>query len=502
LKSVALKALFDGFGAAAPDLSVSGLTLDSRAVAPGDLFLAVRGSAAHGLAHAAQAVENGAAAIAWEPASGIMPPQLGVPEFAVESLAQRVGAIASRFYGEPSKSAFTFGVTGTDGKTSTAHLVAQAFDRLGRPAAYIGTIGYGRLAALADASHTTPDPVSLQRWFAQMVESGCSAVSMEVSSHALDQNRVGGIAFDAVALTNLQRDHLDYHGTLEAYAAAKRKLFEPGDGRVLILNRDDATGARWIEEFSRLTPHASRLTCYGLDGDKPSTPRYVIGRELKLHGRGLSLVLDTHAGRAQLDASLLGRFNAYNLMTAAAALLAADVPLQAVVEALSQSQTVPGRIEGFRGGAGKPLVVVDYAHTPQALEQILKAVRAHTAGKLWCVFGCGGDRDKGKRPLMGAAAAAHADALIVTDDNPRTESPESITQQILEGLPAGIQAPVIHDRVEAIRTAVNQAGEHDVVVVAGKGHEDYQIIGTQKRAYSDRLLVAQLLGGSTLGARA
>ena len=499
MKSLALKTLFEGFGAAAPDLSVSGLTLDSRAVTPGDLFLAVRGSAAHGLAHAAQAVENGAAAIAWEPASGITPPSLGVPEFAVESLAQRVGAIASRFYGEPSKSAFTFGVTGTDGKTSTAHLVAQAFDRLGCPAAYIGTIGYGRIKALADASHTTPDPVSLQRWFAQMIESGCSAVAMEVSSHALDQNRVGGIAFDAVALTNLQRDHLDYHGTLENYAAAKRKLFEPGDGRALILNRDDATGARWIDAFSQ---QSDRVIAYGIDGDKPTTPRYVIGRELKLHGRGLSLVLDTHAGRAQLDAPLLGRFNAYNLMTAAAALLAADVPLQSVVEALAQSQTVPGRIEGFRGGAGKPLVVVDYAHTPQALEQILKAVRAHTGGKLWCVFGCGGDRDKGKRPLMGAAAAAHADALIVTDDNPRTESPESITQQILEGLPAGIQAPVIHDRVEAIRTAVNQAGELDVVVVAGKGHEDYQIVGTEKRAYSDRLFVAQLLAGSTLGAHA
>ena len=499
MKPVSLKALFDGFGAAAPDLSVSGLTLDSRAVTPGDLFLAVRGSAAHGLTHATQAIENGAAAIAWEPASGIAPPKLGVPEFAVESLAQRVGAIASRFYGEPSKRAFTFGVTGTDGKTSTAHLVAQAFDRLGRPAAYIGTIGYGRLAALADASHTTPDPVSLQRWFAQMVESGCSAVSMEVSSHALDQNRVGGIAFDAVALTNLQRDHLDYHGTLENYAAAKRKLFEPGDGRALILNRDDATGARWIAELSK---QSDRVVAYGLDGDKPTAPRYVIGRELRLHGRGLSLRLDTHAGEAQLDAPLLGRFNAYNLMTAAAALLEADVPLSAVVEALSQSQTVPGRIEGFRGDAGKPLVVVDYAHTPQALEQILKAVRAHTGGKLWCVFGCGGDRDKGKRPLMGAAAAAHADALIVTDDNPRTESPEAITQQILEGLPAGTQAPVIHDRVEAIRTAVNQAAEQDVVVVAGKGHEDYQIIGTEKRSYSDRLFVAQLLGGSTLGASA
>ncbi len=498
-QAMSLKALLAGFGAAAPDLRVSGLALDSRRVTPGDLFLAVRGSAAHGLTHLQQALDNGASAVAWEPAPGIAAPQIDVPEFAVDDLARRVGDIAARFYGEPSKQAFVFGVTGTDGKTSTAHLVAQALDRVGRDTAYLGTIGYGRLDALADASHTTPDPISLQRWIAQVVESGCTAVSMEVSSHALDQNRVGGVAFDAVALSNLQRDHLDYHGTLENYAAAKRKLFEPADARALILNRDDAAGARWIAELSASSDHASRLIAYGLDGASATTPRYVIGRELQLHGHGLSLQLDTHVGVATLQAPLLGRFNAYNLMAAAAVLLSAGLPLGVVVDALSQSRTVPGRIEGFRGPRAEPLVVVDYAHTPQALEQILKAVRAHTLGKLICVFGCGGDRDRGTRPLMGAAAQQFSDAAIVTDDNPRSEKPEAIVADILAGMSGGAVPRVIHDRAQAIETAVREAGANDVVVVAGKGHEDYQIVGSERRDFSDRAFVSALVGATQKG---
>ena len=492
-RPAALAQLFAGLGAAAPDLEVTGLALDSRRVAAGDLFLAARGSAAHGLNHIEQAVERGAAAVAWEPAPGIAAPQCAIPEFAVPQLSQKIGVVASRFYGEPSKQAFVFGVTGTDGKTSTAHLVAQAFERLARPCAYLGTIGYGRIDALADASHTTPDPISLQAWLANSVEQGCTAVSMEVSSHALDQNRVGGVAFDAVALTNLQRDHLDYHGTLERYAAAKRRLFEADDGRALILNRDDGFGLQWIADLDA-SPARDRVFAYGLEGEVANTPRWVIGRDLQLHGAGLSLTLDTHRGSARLDAQLLGVFNAYNLMTAAAVLLSAGVSLEQAVRALAQVHTVPGRIEGFRGAKAAPLVVVDYAHTPQALEQILKAVRAHTAGKLWCVFGCGGDRDRGKRPLMGAAAAAQADALVVTDDNPRSESPDAITDQILQGIPTRVRARVIHDRAAAIRTVVGEAAAADVVVIAGKGHEDYQIVGSERRPFSDRAFVAELVG--------
>jgi UDP-N-acetylmuramoyl-L-alanyl-D-glutamate--2,6-diaminopimelate ligase len=489
-----LRTLFAGYGVAAPDLVVSGLALDSRYVNPGDLFLAVRGSAAHGLTHLSQAIERGAAAVAWEPMAGVPTPDCDIAEFAVPELGIRAGEIAARFYGEPSKRAFVFGVTGTDGKTSCAHLVAQAFDRLGRDAAYLGTIGYGRLAALATASHTTPDAVTLQGWLARMVDDGCTAVSMEVSSHALDQQRVAGTSFDAVALTNLQRDHLDYHGTLERYAAAKRKLFEPADGRALILNRDDAAGALWLEQLAASESARAHCMAYGLDGDMPATARYVIGRELSLQGDGLSLMLDTHEGRAQLSTRLLGRFNAYNLMVAAAVLFAAGYALPQIVEALSQSHTVPGRIEGFRGPRAAPLVVVDYAHTPQALEQILRAVRAHTRGRLVCVFGCGGDRDRGKRPLMGAAAQRYADVAIVTDDNPRSEDPAAIIADIAVGMTA---APlrVIHDRALAIQAAVAEASADDVVVIAGKGHEDYQLYGRERRDFSDRAFVAELVGG-------
>ncbi|MDB5969571.1 MAG: UDP-N-acetylmuramoyl-L-alanyl-D-glutamate--2,6-diaminopimelate ligase [Hydrocarboniphaga sp.] len=492
-RPASLSRLFAGLGAAAPDLEVTGLALDSRRVAIGDLFLAARGSAAHGLSHLDQAIERGAAAVAWEPAPGISAPHSAIPEFAVPRLLQNIGIVASRFYGEPSKKAFVFGVTGTDGKTSTAHLVAQAFERISRPCAYFGTIGYGRISALADASHTTPDPVSLQAWLASSVEQGCTAVSMEVSSHALDQNRVGGVEFDAVALTNVQRDHLDYHGTQERYAAAKRRLFEADDARALILNRDDGFGLQWIADLDA-TDARARVIAYGLDGEAANTPRWVIGRELRLHGAGLSMTLDTHQGRARLEAKLLGRFNAYNLMAAAAVLLSAGVSLADTVQALAQTHTVPGRIEGFRGPKAAPLVVVDYAHTPQALEQILKALRAHAAGKLWCVFGCGGDRDRGKRPLMGAAAAAQADRLVVTDDNPRSESPEAITDEILQGIPAQIEYRVIHDRAAAIRAAIFEAAADDVVVIAGKGHEDYQIVGAERRSFSDRAFVAELVG--------
>ncbi len=493
-----LARLFEGYGVPAPKLKVSGLQLDSRRVAPGDLFLAVRGSGGHGLAHLEQAVSRGAAAVAWEPAPGIAAPDAGIPQLAVPGLGQRVGEIAARYYEHPTAKLFVSGVTGTDGKTSTAHLIAQALDLLGEPCAYLGTLGYGRLGALQDATHTTPDPISLQKLFAGFVQSGCRAASIEVSSHALDQARVAGIAFDAAVLTNVMRDHLDYHGTVEAYAAAKRKLFETEDTRALILNRDDATGAAWLQEFSRLTSHASRLTAYGLDGDAPTQGRHVLGRKLELHGAGLRLDIETSWGTAKLDSQLLGRFNAYNLLAALAVLLNKGHALMDAVAALAQARTVPGRIEGFRGPAAAPLVVVDYAHTPQALEAILKAVRAHTAGQLWCVFGCGGDRDRGKRPLMGAAAAKFADRLIVTDDNPRGESPQAIVAEILAGIPHltphASPLTVEHDRAAAITAAVRGAAREDVVVVAGKGHEDYQIYGSDRRDFSDRAYVAQLVG--------
>ena len=492
-----LDGLLAGFAPSAPSVAVTGLALDSRRVRAGEAFLAVRGSRAHGLAHLPQALAQGASAILWEPADAMPAPKAAVPCIAVEQLSRHVGEIAARFYGRPADRMFVAGVTGTDGKTSTAHLVAQAFEQLGRPCAYLGTLGTGRLAQLTDATHTTPDPIALQTRLAEFADAGIALCAMEVSSHALDQNRIGGVSFDAVVLTNLTRDHLDYHGTVEHYAAAKRRLFEREEPRALILNRDDAQGAAWLAQVAG-SARADRLFAYGLEGETPNTPRWAIGRALQLHESGLALELDTHLGKAMLRTQSLGRFNAYNLLAAAAVLLAADLTLDQAVEALSASRTVPGRIEGFHGNAQQPLTVIDYAHTPKALEQVLNALRAHTRGKLVCVFGCGGDRDAGKRPLMGEVASRLADRVIVTDDNPRSETPESIAAQIVSGVADAQRAKlaVEHDRARAIERAIVESQPGDVVLVAGKGHETTQTYGRDVRAFSDRAFVAGLLGAS------
>ena len=484
-----LASLLAGFAVAAPDIEVTGVELDSRRISPGDLFLACQGTGRqHGLHYLEQAAENGASAVAWEPAPGVAEPETGIPQIAVPGLSRRAGEIAARFFGQPSQHLFTVGLTGTDGKTSTTHLIAQTLDRLGTPCAYLGTLGYGRIGHLTKATHTTPDAVSLQRTLAHLREHRIEAAAMEVSSHALDQERVAGMKFDVGVLTNITRDHLDYHGTVENYAAAKRKLFERPELQSAVLNRDDEHGRRWAVAFE------SKAVVFGVEGETPRAGRYVIARNLKLHDAGQSFGVATSWGEARLESRLLGRFNCYNLSAALAVVLVQGAPLGDAVRALAQASTVPGRIEGYRGPKAKPLVVVDYAHTPEALEQILKAVRAHTRKNLWCVFGCGGDRDRGKRPLMAAAAAQYADQLIITDDNPRSEKPEAIVAEIQAGLPPGYLARVIHDRAQAIGVAVHGADEGDVVVVAGKGHEDYQIYGTETRAFSDRAHVAELVG--------
>lgn len=486
-----LRSLLEGL-ADAPDAEIGGVEMDSRRVGHGDLFLACRGRGQHGLSYAEQALEQGAAAIAWEPAEGWSAPQAGVPVVAVPGLSARVGEIAARFYGHGSRHLYTVGVTGTDGKTSTAHLVAQALDRLGRDCVYVGTLGTGRAGSIASGDHTTPDPVSLQRLLAHQHELGAVACAMEVSSHALDQARVSGVEFDVAVLTNITRDHLDYHGTVEHYAAAKRRLFEREGLRALVLNRDDVRGAAWADE---LAGHPG-ITRYGLDGGVPREGAYVIGRGLRLHERGIELQIDSSWGQATLHSRLLGRFNAYNLLAALASVLHGGFTLQQAVAALGEASTVPGRMEAFRGPASPALVVVDYAHTPGALAAALSAARAHTAQALWCVFGCGGDRDRGKRPLMGRAAAEGADRVVVTDDNPRSEDPAAIVAEIRAGMSGAAAVRVIHSRTEAIAAAVQGAGPGDTVLVAGKGHEDYQIYGAERRHYSDRAYVAQLLGAA------
>jgi len=495
-----LQTLLAGY-ADAPDVEVSGVEMDSRRVMHGDLFLACQGRGQHGLAYLEQALEAGAGAVAWEPVRGQPAPAAPiVPLIAVPGLSSHAGEIAARFFGHPTRQLYTVGITGTDGKTSTAHLVAQALEQLQRPCAYVGTLGHGRVGQLSGGEHTTPDPVSLQRVIAHLREFGVEACAMEVSSHALDQARVTGVEFDVAVLTNITRDHLDYHGTVEAYATAKRRLFERPGLRALVLNRDDAHGRQWADELAPQQP----VTVYGLEGETPRRGAYVLGRELRLHEQGLSLDIDSSWGSATLHSRLLGRFNALNLLAALAAVLHAGVRLEDAVAALAQARTVPGRMEAWRGPGSAALAVVDYAHTPGALMAALEAARAHTGGLLWCVFGCGGDRDRGKRPLMGRAAATAADRLILTDDNPRSEAPEAIVEQILGGVTdgnagtpdsgLGTRVRVIHDRATAIATALREAAPGDTVLIAGKGHEDYQLYGSERRHFSDREYVARLVG--------
>lgn len=484
--------------AAAPDVPLNGLSLDSRSLQPGELFLATAGTRAHGLAHVQDALARGASAVLWEPVHGLPAPQLPVPALAIEHLGERVSHLAARFYGEPGRSLQVLGVTGTDGKTSTAWLAAQALDALQLPCAYLGTLGYGRVGALDEASHTTPDPVRVQALLARQHAAGCKALAMEVSSHALAQHRVAAVPFTAVALTNVGRDHLDYHGTEQAYADAKRRLFFEADAARVVLNRDDRCGARWLSEVMAMRD-GHEVTAYGIGGATPVRGNWLIAEDVVLHSAGVRFRVRSPQGGARIDSQLMGRFNVYNLLAALGLVLACGIPLVDACEALSAAPTVPGRAEAFRGPASPAPVVVDYAHTPQALAQILRALRPHTSRRLICVFGCGGDRDRGKRPLMGSAAAELADRVIVTDDNPRSEQPAEIVAEILTGIgpDAHARVTVEHDRARAIASAIAEAGEGDLVVVAGKGHEDYQLIGAERRAFSDRDCVARLLRAGT-----
>ncbi len=489
-----LRDLLAGYADSIPDCAIGGLSLDSRAIEPGMLFLAVRGTREHGLVHVQQALARGAAAVAWEPLDGVSAPVLPVPAVAVDRLGARAGEIAARYYGDPSAQLFVAGVTGTDGKTSTAHLIAQGFEALGVPCGYLGTIGFGRLTSLADASHTTADAISVQRNLAELLRDGASACAMEVSSHALDQSRVAGVRFGVAVLTNVGRDHLDYHGTVEDYAAAKRKLFFDCAPQAIVLNRDDPWGARWADEALQAERPDSQVTVYGFGAN--GRGRWLLAREVETRRDGLRVHFDSSWGAATFDSRLLGRFNACNLLAALAALLVRGAKLADAVAALAQARTVPGRMETFSGPRATATVVVDYAHTPQALRHALTALRPHVSGKLICVFGCGGDRDRGKRPLMGAAAAELADAVILTDDNPRSEAPAAIVAEILTGVAGEHRAKVTieHDRARAITAAVHNATADDVVLIAGKGHEDYQIYGNDRRDFSDRRFVANLLG--------
>jgi UDP-N-acetylmuramoyl-L-alanyl-D-glutamate--2,6-diaminopimelate ligase len=488
-----LSKLLEGFDVAAPDLQVTDLTQDSRTATPGAAFIACSGRTTHGLAHLAGALERGASAVLWEPAPGVPPPVVpaGIASIEITHLGRRAGEIADRFFRRPSADLRVAGITGTNGKTTSAYLLAQASDLVGRRGSYLGTLGFGRAGSLTDPGLTTPDAVSVHRRIAQARDAGAATLSLEVSSHALDQERVGGVRFDTAVFTNLTRDHLDYHGTFEAYGAAKARLFHSPDLRCAVINVRDPFGRSLVE---RLNPSIEKIVfstaseIWAERGDG-----WIRVSELRATTAGLTLQVESRWGAGTLRSRLVGEFNAENLLAVLGVLLGWNVPLQQALVALAACAAPPGRMESFGGGT-QPLALVDYAHSPDALAKVLEAARAHTRGRLFCVFGCGGDRDPGKRPLMGAIAESHADVVIVTDDNPRTEVSADIIGQIVGGMTYAETVHVIADRAEAIQYAITEADAGDVVVIAGKGHEEYQIVGRDMLPFSDREIVKRALG--------
>ncbi len=477
-------------------VEVSGMTLDSRAVRPGDLFLACPGTSRHGMTYLDQALASGAAAVLAGP-SAEWPAErirarataVAVPLVIVEHLERRVGEIAADFFGHPSQRLYVTGITGTNGKTSCAHFLAEALgDAAG--CALIGTLGNGFLNHLDTATHTTPDAVRLQALLADFVDQGASDVAMEVSSHALHQHRVAGVEFDVAVFTNLSRDHLDYHESMEEYGSAKARLFASAGLKAAVINVDDPFGHRLL---AMLDPGVESVT-YGLSMERPvEGSRWLTADEVALTPTGLEMQVRGSWGRGELRSSLLGRFNAMNLLAVLGVLLIHGIALPDALRRLSMIRGVPGRMERFTS-EGAPTAIVDYAHTPDALEQLLLAARAHCAGRLICVFGCGGDRDRGKRSQMGAVAERLADALVLTDDNPRLEDGNSIISHIQAGMKQPELARVERNRALAIDTALADAAPGDWVVVAGKGHETVQISGDLVLPFSDRDAVRKALG--------
>ncbi|MDM7322102.1 MAG: UDP-N-acetylmuramoyl-L-alanyl-D-glutamate--2,6-diaminopimelate ligase [Gammaproteobacteria bacterium] len=489
-----LSRLLDGLVAveAKDDRPILGLCADSRRVQPGHLFIARRGERFHALDHAPEAVGRGAVAIlAAEGDAAGLRAALGVPVFVLEDLVPALGKLADRFHNEPSKAVRVIGVTGTNGKTSVTHFIAQALALAGQPSGLIGTLGMGPWDTLRPATHTTPDVLAVHAELARQRDAGVRYVAMEVSSHALDQGRVAGVRFRAAVFTNLTHDHLDYHGDLYAYARAKCRLFEERKPEAAILNMDDALGRELLEGLQGRMP----LWAYGLGAQPWSAggASVVEARGLRLDVAGIRIDLHTPLGKGVLTSPLMGEFNASNLLAALATLLELGMPLPDALVHLGRVAAPAGRMERFMA-PGRPWVVIDYAHTPDALDKALRTLRRHAAGRLIVVFGCGGERDAAKRPRMGQVASSLADRVVLTDDNPRGEDGEAIIRAILAGMPEGGDVVIERDRRRAITLAVAQAAPEDIVLVAGKGHEDYQEIAGERRPFSDRAVVLELLG--------
>jgi len=463
------------------------LSSDSRDVRAGDAFAAWPGARVDGRAFIPDAIARGASAVLWESRNFRWNDEWAVANAGVEGLAGKLGSIANEVFGRPSRDLWMVGVTGTNGKTTTSQWIAQALDGAGRRCGVIGTLGIGFVGAFAPAANTTPDAATFHETLAHFRDGGAKAVAMEVSSIGLEQGRVNGATFDLAVFTNLTRDHLDYHGTMAAYGEAKSRLFSWPGLACSVINADDAFGQRLIDE---VRGRGARVLSYGLASADVAATGIAAGP------RGYSLGVTTPWGRGFVDTAVVGAFNVSNLLATLGALLASEVEFDAALAALARLSPPPGRMERH-GGDGRPMVVIDYAHTPDALEKVLAALRpvVPPGGELACVFGCGGDRDPGKRPQMGRIAGGLADRVVVTNDNPRYEDAGAIAAAIAKGLAdAGHRRWTIElDRNAAIRGAVHTARRGDVVLVAGKGHEAWQEVGGERHAFSDALVAEDAL---------
>lgn len=464
---------------------ISHLAIDSRKIKQGSLFIALKGSHYDATNYIAQAIEQGVEAILVDAASlqdEKVIVEKDVPLVSIFNLQQRVGEIAARFYAIPAKKMYLIGVTGTNGKTSCTHYIAQVLQSLDVPCGMIGTLGAGFYGRLQETGFTTPDALTLQGMLADFVEKDAKAIAMEVSSHSIDQGRINGIPFQIAIFTNLTQDHLDYHGDMKTYAAVKRRFLADFPSKHLIINADDEYGMQFIREFALAKPvYAYRIEKHA---SFPLNVKVVEATKVDLSFQGIRAEIHSPWGSGELHLPLIGKFNLSNALAVLTALCVYGISFANVLQALSRITAVSGRMQ-ILGGHGKPLVIVDYAHTPDALEKVLHALRAHTQGKLICVFGCGGDRDPGKRPLMAQIAEKLADKIIVTNDNPRHEKPEDIARQIMQGFQHPERVSILLDRSKAIENSIQCASINDCILVAGKGAERYQQIGDEKIPYDD-----------------
>lgn len=451
-------------------ISIQCITNNSQDIKKNALFIAYPGERSDGRKYILQAIDNGAVAICYDPSDNFVLPEITIPAFPIKNLKIMQSTIAARFYDFPSSKMPVIGVTGTNGKTSITHFIAQCLNHCG----VIGTIGYGFPGYLIKTPNTTPDAIFLQKIFAELIGQGAEAVAMEVSSHALDQQRVRDVQFHTAVFTNLTQDHLDYHKTMEKYRDAKELLFQQPGLKNAVINIDDETGIYFAEKYK----NKLNIVTYS----KKNNNATIFSEKFTPTEDGFELAIKTPTGNLEFHLPLIGDFNIDNVLAVIGVLDILKISHELIIKKLSSLKTVNGRMQLLRS-KNSPAVIVDYAHTPDALEKALQSIRKHCAGKLICVFGCGGNRDKSKRPLMGAIAEKWADKIIITNDNPRNENPETIAHEIQQGITGSVD--IVLDRIKAIEVAIQNADKEDWILIAGKGHEIEQIIGEKILHHND-----------------